>query len=163
MQTIPITGEMTDAVVKELRQSALFRDLAEKDLKEITKSAVMLQYDDGETVVEEGGVSDSFFVIASGEAVIKRTHETSRELIEIARVKPFDTIGELGLLLGQPRTATVTAGPDTLLLKFNQTFFQDMFRKFPDFALVACKVMAKRVQQSVHTVAPAAADAGAPA
>jgi twitching motility protein PilT len=154
MNTLPITADMTLAVVKELKQSSLFGDLSDKDLLRIARSAAMLQFDNGETVVSEGDASDSFFVVVSGEAVIKVRHDTSNEPVEIARVQPFDTVGELGLLLSQPRSATVVAGADTIMLRFDQKFFAEMFRELPDFALVACKVMAKRLQQSSRHVVP---------
>jgi len=155
MNNLPITAEMSSAVVSELKQSALFSELAEQDLCEIVGNASMLQYDNGETVVREGEDSDSFFVVVSGEAVIHVKHDARNELVEIARVKPFDTIGEIGLLLGQARSATVMAGPDTILLKFDRKFFVDMFRKLPDFALVTCKVLAKRLQFSSRHGVPA--------
>lgn len=147
-----ITGEMIDAIVGELSQSALFKDLTEKDLAEIAKSATMLQYNLNETIMNQGDASDSFYLVVSGEVVIKVQHEDRDEQVEIARVKPCDTIGELGLLLNQPRSATIVAGQDAVLLKFDEKFFISMFQQLPGFGLVTCRVLAKRLQQASRNI-----------
>lgn len=152
MKNIPITADMSRAVVQELKQSRLFSELKDADLSEISKAAGMVQYAAGETVMLHGEDSDSFIVIVEGEALIKVPHENTGELIEIARIKPFDTVGELGLLLDKPRSATVEAGKELLVLKFDRTFFTTMFEKLPSFALVACKVMASRLDKASRNV-----------
>lgn len=154
MQTLPIQAEMMDAIVGELGQNTLFRDLSQAELKEIAAAAEMVQYDPGETVVNQDDVSDSFFLVISGETTIKARHGNRDEMVEIARVKAYDTIGELGLLLNQPRSATVAAGNDTILLKFGAKFFTDMFERIPKFGLVTCRVMAKRLQAASRSVLP---------
>jgi hypothetical protein len=154
MNLITITDQMMGAVVKELQQSPLFSDLQQVTLQELTRGAKMCQFDNGEVILKKDTPSDSFYVVVEGEAVIK-VDDGKGELIEIARVKPFDTIGELGLLLDQPRSATVEAGAGAILLQFDKPFFTAMFRKLPDFALVTCKVLAKRIQTSSRqTLAP---------
>lgn len=152
MKTMPIKGEMIDAVVGELGQSTLFKDLAQKDLAEISNSATMLQYDLNETIINQDDTSDSFYLVVSGEVIIKVRHETRDEQVEVARVKPYDTIGELGLLLNQPRSATIVAGQDVVLLKFDEKLFTDMFHQIPGFGLVICRVLAQRLQQSSRNI-----------
>lgn len=154
MKTVPIKGNMTEAIVVELGQSPLFRDLAEQTLREIMTRATMIQYDPGETIIAQGEKADSFFLVASGEVIV--TARDGKEPVEVARIKPFDTIGELGLILNQPRSATVVAGQDVAVLKFDDTFFAEMFKKIPDFALVTCRVLAQRIHQSSRTMAPSA-------
>ncbi len=148
MNIIKIEDSMRQAITTELQKSKLFAGLSTEDLGEITKRATMIQYNAGDIVVNQGDKSDSFFVIIEGEVVIKAMHETKNELVEIARVKPFDTIGEIGMLLDQPRSATVEAGADAVLLMFDSKFFNEMFMKLPSLGLVTCKVLAQRLQQS---------------
>lgn len=161
MKTMPIKGELVDAIVRELGQGALFRDLSENDLRQIANNATMVQYDQGETIMQQGENSNSFYLVASGEVIIKVKHEARNELVEIARVKPYDTIGELGLLLNQPRSSTVVAGQDVVLLKFDEKFFADMFKELPDFGLVTCRVLAGRLQQASRNIPLPVADSEA--
>ena len=152
MKTIPITEEMTGAIVGELKQSPFFKDLSVEELTGIARQATLQQYDAGETIMEEGAPSDSFYVMAAGEAIITVHHTKTHEPVEVARVLPFDTIGELGLLLGHGRSATVVAAPDTMLLRFEEKFFHQMFTTLPAFALVTCRVLANRLDQSARKI-----------
>ena len=152
MKVMPVEKEMTNAIVTELGQSSFFRDLSEKELAEVASSAKMVQYDPDEVIMKQGDASDSFSLVASGEVIIKAKHDTRDELVEVARVKPYDIIGELGMLLDEPRSATVVAGNDTILLTFDKKFFSDMFKRIPSFALVACRVLAKRLHGSSRSM-----------
>ena len=152
MNVMPVEQQMIEAIVGELSQSSFFHDLPEKDLREIAASSKMTQYDPDETIMNEGDPSDTFAVVVSGEVIIKSRHETRDELVEMSRVKPYDTIGELGLLLNQPRSTTVVAGQDAILLSFDKKFFSEMFTRLPSLALVTCRVLAKRLQASSRRI-----------
>ncbi|MBN1674094.1 MAG: PilT/PilU family type 4a pilus ATPase [Kiritimatiellae bacterium] len=153
MKEVEITEALSSAIVGELEQSSLFAGLGEQELVELAKRAAVRQYEPGETVVTQGEPSDSFFCIASGEAIIKVQQEGGAELIEIARVKPFDTIGELGLLLDSPRSATVEAGREgAVVLYFTKDSFVEMFAEIPKIGLVMSRVLARRFQQTSRSV-----------
>ena len=152
MKAVPIAGDMANAIVSELGQSPFFKDLTPDDLKKIAGQAKLLQFEPGETIMEQDAPSDSFFLIVSGEVIIRVRHTKTEEPVEVARIKPFDTIGELGLLLGQPRSASAGAGPDVMLLRFDEKFFTEMFKTLPAFGLVTCRILAKRLQQSSRKI-----------
>jgi twitching motility protein PilT len=154
MNKMEINDDLTNAIIGDLGHSNLFSGLEEKDLREIARNAEMIVFDPGETIVSQGAVSDGFYLLLSGEVQIMRLHEKTGDMVEIARVKPYETIGELGLILGQKRSATVIAGKDTMLLRFSQTFFTNMFHRLPTFAMVTCKVLAKRLQAASRNILP---------
>lgn len=152
MNIVPVQKEMTEAIVAELGQSHFFSDLTEKELRDIAVSSKMIQYDPDEIIMNQGDPSDSFSLVISGEVIIKARHETRDELVEMTRVTPFETIGELGLLLNEPRHNTVVAGNDVAILTFDAKFFSEMFKKVPSFGLVACRVLAKRLQAASRKI-----------
>jgi twitching motility protein PilT len=158
MNKMTVDGGMLDAVVEELSQSNMFAGLSKEDLQEVAKKAAMTQYDSGEVIMKQGAPSDFLSVIVSGEAIVQAMHETRKEMTEVARIKPFNTIGELGLLLGQSRSATVVAGPDLILLTFDQGSFTDMFKRMPQFGLVICRSLAKRLQAGRSVPIPPASE-----
>ena len=106
MKTIPIEGEIQKAIITEIGQNILFKDMLPEEISAVISKATLIQYDNGEIIMEQGKPSNSFFLIVSGEAIIKAKSAGKGEDIELARVHPFDTIGEIGLLLKQPRSAT---------------------------------------------------------
>ena len=99
MQEMPVDGDIQQAIVGDLAQSDLFNGFSEDALSVIASRAVMLQCDPKEVITSKGDQSDSFFLIMSGEVIIQAQAGAGGAETEIARVQPFDTIGELGLLL----------------------------------------------------------------
>ena len=154
MQEMPIDGDIQAAIVGDLAQSDMFSGFTEDALNAIAGNALMLQCDPKEVITNKGDASDSFFLIMSGEAIILIPDGSGGDMTEIARVQPFDTVGELGLLLEQPRSATVVAGNDTVLLKFSTDAFAELFTAVPGFGIVVSRVLAKRLSQSARTIVP---------
>jgi len=148
MKQTAITNDMLEAVVAELSQNALFGRLSQEVLRHIAQNATLVQYEAGEIIMRQGDAPDSFYLIVSGEMSVRAARPGRDEPVEIARTGPFQTIGEIGLLLSKPRTATVVAGPDAALLKFDRTFFSDMFSRYPEFGLITCRILAERLDSA---------------
>ena len=96
--------------------------LNQEELAELTRAARRNIYADGETVVRQGASGSSMFSVARGEATV--TIEPSQE--EIARVSTGGFFGEMSLLTGAPRAATVRTRVDSELLEITA----DTFRQF---------------------------------
>ena len=157
MKTMPVTDSMKDAIVAELGQSPLFHDLSPDDLTDIAKSATIVQCEENETVMVQGDPSDCFYLVASGEVAVQVRDPARDKPVEIARVKPYETVGELGLLLDQPRSATVATTQTSHLLRFDHDFFNSVFVRFPSFGLTTCRVLGQRLLRTAqHVGAPAA-------
>ena len=117
-------------------------------------------YATGESVVRQGDAGSSMFVVARGEMVV--TLDPAAQ--EVARLGPGDFFGEMSLLTGAPRTASVTAVTDVDLLEITA----DAFRQF----VLANPAAVERIGVAVadraaaleeHRAAGAAAPAGAEA
>ncbi len=161
MKQTHITNDMVSAVVTELSQNALFGKLSGEVIRHIAQSAVLLQYDPGEVIMSQGEPADSFYLVVSGEMSVRVCRPGKDEPVEIAKIRPFQTIGEIGLLLEKPRTATVVAGYDAVLLRFEKAFFTEMFRRFPEFGLITCRILAERVDSASRSIPlPHARDKG---
>jgi signal transduction histidine kinase len=101
--------------------------LSEDDLDRLYSMAKLVSVPAGEAFIEEGTPGDTMYVILDGEAeVTKRTGE--QDVLLGIRI-PGDVIGEMALLEKVPRSATIRATEDTLLLSISQTAFE---------ALLAC-------------------------
>ena len=99
-------------------------------------------YAAGEKIIEEGAAGDSLFLVDRGEVrVLRRLGGTPRE---IARLGEGECFGEMAMLTGQQRTATVVAGTDVDVFMIDKAGFQDILAANPDMAVDISALLAKR-------------------
>lgn len=99
-----------------LRGVELFRDLPEAALATLARAGRSALYEGGEVVVRQGARDDELFLCVRGLLVVKHVPSGGSEK-EIARLGPGGVFGELSLMTGAPRTATViTLEPCELLV-----------------------------------------------
>ena len=79
----------------------------------------------GEVVIRQGDVADLFYIVQSGEVVVS-VREPDGRTHEVRRIGPDGVFGELGLLFGSPRTATVGAVTDGVLLELDGRDFLEL-------------------------------------
>ncbi len=100
-----------------------------------------------EIIVKEEDASDAFFILIKGQVRILHANEFNNEIVELGKLRPYQIIGDIGLLLETPRTATIQADETSLLLKFDKSLFDYMFKKIPGFGFAISKHLANRVEQ----------------
>ena len=83
----------------------------------------------GETIVKEGNPGDSMFIVSTGE--VRATIERDGQQIPVATLKDGDFFGEMAVLSGEPRTATVTAVKATELLELNRDNLREICSRHP--------------------------------
>lgn len=96
------------ADVATLKKVPLFGDLDDKELHTIAHSMRERRFSAGDTVTQEGAVGAGFFVVEDGEAEVSVSGEPR------GTIGPGDYFGEIALLTGSDRTATITAKTDML-------------------------------------------------
>ncbi len=144
METLALQGAMRHEVLAGLERCALFARLTERQLDQIIERAKLVQYEAGEVITVEGEDSHSFFVLMTGEASVVR-RASDGEKVELARLGPYETVGEVGVLLREPRSATVQARDRCLALRFEATVFDKMFERVPEFGLTVGRALAARL------------------
>ena len=101
------------AVIDHMRKVPLFQGMSDAALETVADRAAETTFQDGETVTREGDPGDTFYIVVDGRLNVTQGGELIREL------GPGDFLGEISLVDGRPRTATVTAvGPvETLVIR----------------------------------------------
>jgi len=149
-QQLALDSELLPRVVTALGQSPLFSQLSPDVLAQVAQRAVLLAADIGDVIMEQGESSDSFFVLLAGEVTVSVRREG--DLVEIVRLLPADSIGEMGLLLREPRSATVVASGRVLMLRFDLDTFQVMYERIPGFGLGLSRALAARLQSASRQI-----------
>jgi CRP-like cAMP-binding protein len=125
----------------------LFEGLSRRQLKQVADLAEVASFMAGATLVKEGEPGESFFVILTGEAKVKVKGRT------VNRAIPGDHFGEISLLDGGPRTASVVSETPMTVLMIERPAFQKLLRKDPSLSMQLLKSMARLVRRVDRSLA----------
>lgn len=130
---------MAGARVETLSRVPLFEELDAAELRSIADSMHEANVPAGATVTAEGGPGDGFFVVESGEAEVRVGGLTR------ATMGAGDHFGEIALLLGSDRTATVTATTNLRCYALTPWDFRVLVEANPSIAWKIMQSMAARM------------------
>jgi CRP-like cAMP-binding protein len=106
----------------------LFSELSNKELKSVASLMTPVRVKAGRVLTEEGQPGREFMIIIEGTATVRRSGKV------VARLGPGDFFGELAVIAGVPRTATVTADSDMLIETLNRREFSSLLDESPRIA-----------------------------
>ncbi len=139
-------GREVDWVVEHLGRSGVFAPLTEGARKLLADRMKRRLYRAGAYIFNKGDVGISLYVIVRGRVKLVDPIESGEEII-IAVMKPGDTLGELSLFDGAPRSATALAVDDVELLSLSREDFIAALRSFPDMAMGLLGGMARTIRR----------------
>jgi CRP-like cAMP-binding protein len=122
-----------------LRQVPLFADLDRRELNEVGSSLRERTFAEGDTVLSEGHAGVGFFVIVDGEATVTVRGE------ERTKLGAGDYFGEIALITGSERTATVTADSDLSCLALTSWEFRPLVEQNGTIAWKLLSALAKKL------------------
>jgi CRP-like cAMP-binding protein len=125
----------------------LFRPLSAEELGRVMARSRPLHYAAGERVIEEGSPGDSFFVIDRGEVEVSKNMGGARRTL--ARLMEGQFFGEMALLTGEPRAATVDAVTDVDLFTIDKAAFHGILVANPAIAVDISTILAER-REALH-------------
>lgn len=125
-----------------LRAVPLFSRCSRKELAAIAQVADEVELRGGKELTVEGKSAREFFILLSGEAVVRRNGRKLRML------GPGDMIGEIALLNDGPRTATVTLTEPSRVLAVTARDFRSLLKAQPDLALKVLATVAARLNDT---------------
>jgi CRP-like cAMP-binding protein len=131
-----------DGFVDHLAQLPLFSTCSKKDLRLVASKATPLDIPAGRTIIEEGAPGKEVVVIDSGTAVVRRNGR------KVATLGPGSAFGELALLDGGPRTATVVADTDLSVLILTRPEFAGLLDEVPGLARKLLQGLAGRLREA---------------
>lgn len=128
----------------QLKGIELFSELSKKELRSVSRLMTAVNVKAGKALMTEGEVGREFLVLLEGEATVRRSGRV------IARVGSGDFLGELAVIAGVPRTATVTADTDMVVSVLNRREFSGLLDQQPT---IMKKVLVGTVKR-LHSLEP---------
>lgn len=132
--------------VEALRRVPLFREIEPRRLKLLAFTSERLTFRAGQDVVTQGDPGDAAYIILDGEADVLVI--TPSGPINVAQLGKNEVIGEIAILTGVPRTATVRAVTDLQALRIGKDTFFKLIADVPDMGLEIMKELARRLERT---------------
>src|SRR5881296_222208 len=140
-----------------LRDEPLFECLSDAQIDNLVKEARLNYFGRGENVIKEGAEGDSMFVLLQGAARVWVSRNGTS--IPIATLSAGDCFGEMSLLTGESRTATVQAESDCYVLEIGKPVMAEVIRDSPDCLERLSELLARRKLENEGALKEAASHA----
>jgi lysophospholipid hydrolase len=121
-----------------------FGDLAPAALEDLESSLEFVALYGGEVLMRQGDLGDDMYIVLSGRVRVTAT-QADRSLRTIAELGSGETVGEMALVTGEPRVATVHAVRDTQLARLTRTSFDRLLERHPrtTFDMIATRLVTR--------------------
>ena len=140
---------MVDATILGLLKGVeLFSELSEEQIGMLADLVVSQKFNRDETVVLEGDDSvQAWYLIASGSVQVYMTGVDGRETI-LSFLERGDFFGEMSLIDGEPRSASVRTVTDAQMLIIHRESFLQLIRQSPEIAMGLLSELSKRLRKA---------------
>ncbi|MCI0442439.1 mechanosensitive ion channel family protein [bacterium] len=150
---------MLKRLSESLRKIYLFSSLDEDERLLIAEHLEEVRYASGELIIREGEAGDSFFIIDQGEVeVFVNSPGGNRK--SLATLSVGDFFGEIALLTGERRTASVQATLDVRVFRLKKDSFKSVLETRPDILDEISSVLSRRKDQLVSLLAESTGASG---
>ncbi|MBI3316269.1 MAG: patatin-like phospholipase family protein [Candidatus Omnitrophica bacterium] len=122
----------------------LFAGLSQWELQSISRLTRLVEYKKDETVYEEGGPADSFYIVVSGRFEVSLGSLDKKKVL--AYIRRGDYFGEMALLTHEPHSATLRALSDSLLLQLKKEDFKRITESSASVSLEISRRLSSRVK-----------------
>jgi len=151
------TDEGHDEAFSILRGEPLFQCLSDGQIGNLVGQSDLNHFGRGERVIEEGDDGDSMFILLQGSAQVSVAKNGST--IPVATLRSGDCFGEMSMLTGEKRSATVQAERDCYVMEIGKKVMVEVIRESPDCMKQLSELLAKRRMETEGILKDAASSA----
>jgi CRP/FNR family transcriptional regulator/CRP/FNR family cyclic AMP-dependent transcriptional regulator len=138
----------SEAILEFAKKVPLFSNLSDKEVLSITSEMIVRQFSAGEVIVyEDENESQTFFMLFCGSVHIGVVSPEGKQTI-LATLRKGDFFGEMAILEGEPRSATVSAAEDCTLFMLYRRGFMDILQRYPKMTIQMLVEMSRRLRRS---------------
>jgi len=136
---------------KELAASRFFVEFPPGGLEQLLYAAAVRAFDPPEVIVREGDPGTSFFLIEDGEVEV-HTQDPSGKPVVLAQLSAGEFFGEVSVLTGKPRTATIVARTPVTVIEIAKKDLDRIAQRFPEVRTVLQRFYERRAQATVEVM-----------
>jgi CRP/FNR family transcriptional regulator, cyclic AMP receptor protein len=131
-----------------LAQVPIFAALSRDQLSALARLVVRRQFARGQVLIREDDTDAALYILVSGQVSVTKRGAAAGSEVHLQTLGPGSFVGEMALLDGSPRSATVTALSNTECLILTRWVFNTTLRSDPSIAVAMLPVLSRRVRQA---------------
>ena len=140
----------SEAILKSLAKIELVRSLPPEEMEDVLVCVQPVRYPEGEVIFRKGDKGDALFLIEEGQVSIVAGNNRKKSEATLAELGPGNSFGEMALLTGELRSATVVAVKDTSLLRIDKEHFDELLERSPNLRRAVEQLNSQRLVSNVE-------------
>ena len=141
-----------DQLVQFLKNVKLFAELSPESLAKLGTCLKTAEFPPAEVVVCEGAPGVSMYIIKSGLVEVRKKDPSTGIDFLVAQLGPGAAVGEMSLLTGKPRSATVSTVQPTVVFTLTRADFRNLLTQHPEISLGLARILAERLEDATKQV-----------
>lgn len=135
----------TNELARIVGRDEFFAELARDEIDHLLSESTQRAFSPGQVVIERGATGTSMFIMRKGYVEVWVGHGAGdREEVAVAKLQPGDFFGEMSLLTGAPRTATIRALTSVVVEEVTKDSFRALLHKRPELLGIMSRIIAER-------------------
>lgn len=135
-----------------IKNSHLFKSLDDEGRVRALQESSLHTFAKGTVILREGQPGDEFYLIASGTVRVETTGADPEHPVELAILGRGAFFGEVSVLTGRPRTASVTAVDDVLVVVFSQDLVERLLEAYPRVRKLLDAIVLGRARDTIEKI-----------
>ena len=137
-----------DQLVGFLKNVSLFADLPDESLSKLGTCLKTTEFPPTETIMREGAPGVSMYIIKAGLVEVRKKDLVTGIDFLVAQLGEGNAVGEMSLLTGKPRSASVTTVEPTSVYTLTRTDFRNLLTQYPEISLGLARILADRLEEA---------------
>src|SRR5215470_17110735 len=147
-----VLNEADAQLVHFLKNVKLFAELSNESLARLGSCLKLAEFPPAEIIVREGAPGVSMYVIKSGLVEVRKKDPDTGIDFLVTQLGSGAAVGEMSLLTGKPRSATVTTVEPTVVLTLTRADFRNLLTQHPEISLGLARILAERLEDATKQV-----------
>jgi potassium efflux system protein len=139
-------GDLAPLLITDVE---VFEPFGEAEINELCRHMIRHRLEPMRTVIEQGSEGDSLFIVVEG-ALKAEIEMDDGKVLEVGRLGPGDFFGEIALLTGEPRGATITTITTSQIYEVRKEHIQPVIERYPDMKSDLSRILTRRELENLR-------------
>jgi len=139
-------GDLAPLLITDVE---VFEPFGEAEINELCQHMIRHRLEPMRTVIEQGSAGDSLFIVVEG-ALKAEIEMDDGKVLEVGRLGPGDFFGEMALLTGEPRGATITTITTSQIYEVRKEHIQPVIERYPDMKSDLSRILTRRELENLR-------------